>query len=138
MTGLPWSCSAHAKDIWTTPDWEKREKLADCRLAGDLHGGGARSSAGAGAGRARRGPGLSRAGSRAAFGRGDAAAAARRRQSQAPATILSVGRAVPKKGYGDLLAALAALPPGLAWRFVHIGGGPLLPDLKAAGRTARP
>ena len=29
LTGLPWSCSAHAKDIWTTPDWEKREKLAD-------------------------------------------------------------------------------------------------------------
>jgi hypothetical protein len=28
MTGLPWSASAHAKDIWTTPEWEKREKLA--------------------------------------------------------------------------------------------------------------
>src|SRR5262249_37307383 len=28
LTGLPWRCSAHAKDIWTTPDWEKREKLA--------------------------------------------------------------------------------------------------------------
>ncbi len=27
MTGLPWSASAHAKDIWTTPDWEIREKL---------------------------------------------------------------------------------------------------------------
>ena len=24
------SFSAHAKDIWTTPDWEKREKLAAC------------------------------------------------------------------------------------------------------------
>jgi hypothetical protein len=30
MTGKPWSVSAHAKDIWTTPDWEKREKLAAC------------------------------------------------------------------------------------------------------------
>ncbi|MHA1599448.1 MAG: colanic acid biosynthesis glycosyltransferase WcaL, partial [Alphaproteobacteria bacterium] len=28
LTGLPWCASAHAKDIWTTPDWEKREKLA--------------------------------------------------------------------------------------------------------------
>ena len=27
---LPWSGSAHAKDIWTTPEWEKREKLAAC------------------------------------------------------------------------------------------------------------
>ncbi|MEX2643192.1 MAG: hypothetical protein WD270_07045, partial [Acetobacterales bacterium] len=29
MRGLPWTCSAHAVDIWTTPEWEKREKLAD-------------------------------------------------------------------------------------------------------------
>jgi glycosyltransferase involved in cell wall biosynthesis len=27
---LPWSGSAHAKDIWTIPEWEKREKLASC------------------------------------------------------------------------------------------------------------
>src|SRR3546814_1382393 len=31
MTGLPWSASAHAKDIWTIPDWEKREKMAEVR-----------------------------------------------------------------------------------------------------------
>ena len=31
ITGLPWSVSAHAKDIWTSPDWEKAEKLAECR-----------------------------------------------------------------------------------------------------------
>jgi glycosyltransferase involved in cell wall biosynthesis len=41
----------------------------------------------------------------------------------APVVLLSVGRAVPKKGYDDLLAALALLPSDLAWRFVHIGGG---------------
>jgi hypothetical protein len=29
LTGLSWTFSAHAKDIWTTPDWEKREKLAE-------------------------------------------------------------------------------------------------------------
>ena len=28
LRGLSWSFSAHAKDIWTTPDWEKREKIA--------------------------------------------------------------------------------------------------------------
>ena len=44
--------------------------------------------------------------------------------------MVSVGRAVPKKGFDDLLRALAALPPDLGWRFSHIGGGPLLPDLK--------
>jgi len=31
LRGLPWTVSAHAKDIWTTPEWEKREKLAACR-----------------------------------------------------------------------------------------------------------
>ena len=29
LTGLPWSCSAHAKDIWTIPEWEKREKMEE-------------------------------------------------------------------------------------------------------------
>ncbi len=24
LTGLPWSASAHAKDVWTTPGWEVR------------------------------------------------------------------------------------------------------------------
>jgi hypothetical protein len=30
LTGRSWTVSAHAKDIWTTPDWEIREKLAAC------------------------------------------------------------------------------------------------------------
>ena len=30
LRNLPWSFSAHAKDIWTTPEWEKREKIKDC------------------------------------------------------------------------------------------------------------
>src|SRR5205814_8397755 len=48
---------------------------------------------------------------------------------------LSVGRAVGKKGYDDLLAALALLPPALAWRFVHIGGGALAKQLKRRARN---
>ena len=31
LKGLDWCASAHAKDVWTTPEWEQREKLADCR-----------------------------------------------------------------------------------------------------------
>ena len=30
MRGLVWSGSAHAKDIWTTPEWDLREKLVSC------------------------------------------------------------------------------------------------------------
>ena len=47
-----------------------------------------------------------------------------------PVEILSVGRAVAKKGYGDLLAALARLPADLHWRFVHIGSGELAAALR--------
>jgi hypothetical protein len=31
INGVPWSISAHAKDIWTIDDWEKREKLHSCQ-----------------------------------------------------------------------------------------------------------
>jgi glycosyltransferase involved in cell wall biosynthesis len=47
-----------------------------------------------------------------------------------PVLILSVGRAVAKKGYDDLLEALALLPAGLKWRFIHIGGGALAAALR--------
>ena len=49
--------------------------------------------------------------------------------------LLSVGRAVPKKGYDDLLAALALLPADLAWRFVHIGGGGLAAELRSRAES---
>ena len=45
MRGLPWSVSAHAKDIWTSEPWEAAEKLADCAWAGDLHRHGRRAPA---------------------------------------------------------------------------------------------
>src|SRR5205085_1683700 len=47
---------------------------------------------------------------------------------------LSVGRAVEKKGYEDLLAALALLPSDLSWRTVHIGGGAGAKRLKEQAR----
>ena len=39
--------------------------------------------------------------------------------------ILSVGRAVEKKGFDLMITALAALPADLHWRWTHIGGGQL-------------
>ena len=133
MAGLPLSGSAHARDIWTLPDWEKREKLAavdwlvTCTAVGRDH-------------LARLAPepgrvelvyhGLD-------FGRFSDPPAARppRGGVGAPVTVISVGRAVPKKGYDVLIDALARLPPALSWRLVHIGGGPLLKALKR--RAAR-
>src|SRR5262249_54806558 len=52
-----------------------------------------------------------------------------------PVVLLSVGRAVAKKGYDDLRAALALLPPGLAWRLVQIGGGALSDELRRRAET---
>jgi glycosyltransferase involved in cell wall biosynthesis len=138
LTGLPWSVSAHAKDIWTIPDWEIAEKLTGCgwlaccsaaacerlmRLAPDAPA------------RERinlfyHGLDLSRFPPRPATPSGRDGL-----DPADPVRLLSVGRAVEKKGYEDLLQALAALPKGVAWRFEHIGGGPLLEKLKAeAGR----
>ncbi len=133
-TGLPWSAAAHAKDIWTIPDWEKREKLADadwtvvCTRYGQDHLRSLAPCPGrvglvyhgidlgrfAPAGEAEREAGTARDGA----------------DAQRPVRLLSVGRAVAKKGFAVLIEALAALPPALHWRWTLIGGGPLLPQLQ--------
>ncbi|GAB5470033.1 MAG: glycosyltransferase family 4 protein [Rhodospirillales bacterium] len=123
LTGLPWSCSAHAKDIWTTPEWDKREKLAEldwlvtCTAFGRDHLAALAPDA-ARVGLVHHGLDLKRF---AAAQR--PAATANGSDPAQPVRLLSVGRAVAKKGYDDLLQALAALPDDLAWRLTHIGGG---------------
>ena len=52
-------------------------------------------------------------------------------------TIVSVGRAVEKKGYADLLRALAMLGEDRDWRFEHAGGGALSGAAEGAGGEAR-
>jgi glycosyltransferase involved in cell wall biosynthesis len=131
IRAMPWSCSAHAKDIWTTPDWEKREKLADatwlvtCTAAGRDYLAGLAPAAGR-VELVYHGLDLKRFPTPPARMSENNGA-----DPKAPLTILSIGRAVEKKGFDDLLAALAALPRTLNWRFLHVGGGPLLPSLKA-------
>ena len=53
-----------------------------------------------------------------------------------PVRLLSVGRAVEKKGFDLLIRALARLPAELAWRWTHIGGGPLRAGLEAQAVAA--
>ena len=126
MTGLPWSCSAHAKDIWTTADWEKREKLADmawlvtCTQTGcdhlrDLAPEPARVSL------VYHGLDLMRF---------PPAPSREEAPSDRPVALLSVGRAVEKKGLDLLLDALALVPDSSVWQLTHIGGGTLLDSLK--------
>lgn len=131
ITGIDWTCSAHAKDIWTSPQWELEDKLAStrwtvtCTCAGFEHLnrlGGRRSHVHL----SYHGLDLARFGSyegmrslRDGSDRND------------PVRILSVGRAVEKKGYDILLKALSRLPADLHWRFEHIGDGEHIKRLKA-------
>lgn len=133
LTGRTYSFSAHAKDIWTTPDWEKREKIADstwgvtCTETGlaelrRLTNEPGRVSL------VYHGLDLSRFPPPPARGDSDG-------RHGSPLRIVTVGRAVAKKGFDDLLAALAKLPAGMAWRLEHIGSGELRDALK--GQAAK-
>jgi len=134
LTGLPWSFSAHAKDIWTTPDWDLTDKLAEtvwgvtCTAAG-----------------LRRLQRLSPTPERVSllyhglsfdrFPQSISTPSDRRGDDlSVPVRLLTVGRAVEKKGFDLLLRALAMLPADLHWRLRHIGGGAGLKSLKAQSR----
>jgi glycosyltransferase involved in cell wall biosynthesis len=132
---MPWSISAHAKDIWTIENWEKREKISSaswvvtCTAVNAAH--------------------LRKLSDRVdkvtllyhgldfkrfpvnnkdtGFRDGS--------DVRAPVRLISVGRAVDKKGYRYLLGALSALPQDIHWEFTHIGGGELLEQLRADAET---
>lgn len=135
MRGLPWSFAAHAKDIWTSPEWELREKLMA-------------NSAGAHFGA-----------TCTAFG-----AEHLRSLSDDPGRVdlvyhgldlhrfppppdhplraptdsfhmVSVGRLVEKKGFDRLIDAMALLPAGLDWHWTHIGGGTLDDEMRQRAET---
>lgn len=136
LTNRSWSFSAHAKDIWTIPEWEKREKLraagwgVTCTAEGHAHLSALAPEPervrllyhGLDLGRFPAPPDFRppRDGSDPAD----------------PVRIVSVGRLVEKKGFDDLVAALAALPADLHWRCAIAGGGPLLDALGAQAEAA--
>ncbi len=137
IDGRSWSVSAHAKDIWTIPQRELRAKLASAdwvvtctrdnqRYLAGLHPSPDKVTL------LYHGLDFSRfnefEGNR---GRRDGSDAG------APVRLLSVGRAVDKKGYDVLLQALARLPQALHWQFTHIGGGELRERLQAQARELK-
>ncbi len=133
LSGLPFSVSAHAKDIWTTPDWEKRDKLAACAWATTCTRANAEHLR-ALAPTPERVDLVYHGIDVARFPAPDDRSASDA-DARDPVTVLSVGRAVDKKGFDDLLAALAHLPAALPWRLEHVGGGPLLTQLQAQAKS---
>ena len=129
IRGLPWSCSAHAKDIWTSPEWELREKLNDCQWLTTCTAANTQYLSNLSD---RNNVSLNYHG--VDLQRFPEAAEKNTRHDGSSAEqsvqLLSVGRAVSKKGYSELMVALAALPRELHWQFTHIGGGELLDKLK--------
>jgi len=128
LLGRGWSFSAHAKDIWTSPEWDLREKLREAAW------------------------GVTCTQTNLDYLRGLSAEPDRvslvyhgldiealdlppeteaRLPHGGPLRIVTVGRAVEKKGFDDLLKALALLPKDLAWHFTHIGKGESLEALQA-------
>lgn len=131
MRGLPWSGSAHAKDIWTSEPWEVTEKLADCSWLVTCTSAGLQRLRE----QAPRPDRLKLVYHGLDFVHLPPPPAQRPRRDGSdpadPVVILSIGRKVEKKGYDDLLDALARLPPALNWRFEHVGAGELSDSLKA-------
>ncbi len=133
MRGVDWGFSAHAKDIWISPDWEKRDKLERSTFGVTCTGLGADHLRSLSTDPAKldlvyHGLDLSRFPS-------PPPPRPPRDGSSDPVTIISVGRLVEKKGYNLFLDALARLPAAQKWRFIHIGGGDLSQVLNARART---
>ncbi|WP_299962936.1 glycosyltransferase [uncultured Roseobacter sp.] len=135
LRGQRWSFSAHAKDIWTSPEWELREKLDPA------HHGAAFGATCTGFGAAHL---------RSLADRPDRVDLVYHgldldrfppppprmlREADAPISLLSVGRLVEKKGFDRLIEALALLPDGTRWQWTHIGGGALGEPLRARAES---
>ncbi|WP_288429278.1 glycosyltransferase family 4 protein [uncultured Agrobacterium sp.] len=131
ITSTPWTISAHAKDIWTSSDADLSHKLGSARWAVTCTASGFRHLQALSPDPKKvhlsyHGLDLTR------FPHFDGVRPARNGSDPSdPVRILSVGRAVKKKGIDILLQALASLPSTLHWRFTHIGGGDELAALKA-------
>ncbi|KEJ89692.1 glycosyltransferase family 4 protein [Sulfitobacter donghicola] len=136
LRGVPWSFSAHAKDIWTSPEWELREKLTPATY-------GAAFGATCTAFGAEHLQGLADTPERVDLvyhgldlARFPNPPERPLRSPDAPLRMMSVGRLVEKKGFDTLIDALALLPDTLDWHWTHIGGGALDEEMRERAKNA--
>lgn len=128
---LPWTASAHAKDIWTTPDWELAEKiesmdwLVTCTSNGHEH----LQKLADNPEKIRlvyHGLDLSKFSARKSLPLGRDGS-----NPEKPLRLLTVARPVEKKGLDTLARALADLPEDLHWHWTQVGTGEDSEKLKA-------
>jgi glycosyltransferase involved in cell wall biosynthesis len=127
LSGLPFSFTAHAKDIYTSDPSQLARKMASARFIVTCTRYNAQYL-----GRIAADAGISTPIHTIYHGIDvDFFKFAPPAKNAPPYEILSVGRLVPKKGYEDLLAALELLDrSGLDFRFTHIGSGEIEPQIK--------
>lgn len=131
ILGKPWTASAHAKDIWTSPDWELKDKLASmewlvtCTRNGHAHLQGLADQSD----KVRlvyHGLDLSKFSKRKSIllgGNGH--------DENNLVRLLTVARPVEKKGLDTLVLALAQLPADLHWHWTQVGTGDNSEKIKA-------
>ncbi|MGI9464856.1 MAG: glycosyltransferase family 4 protein [Aestuariivirgaceae bacterium] len=134
LSRLPWTCSAHAKDIWTSTDRDLTRRLSAARWVVTCtrvgfehlkrltpHPGNVHLSY--------HGLDLKR------FAAPDHQDVLRDgSKTGEPVRLMTVCRAVEKKGLDVLIDALARIEPSCHWHWTHIGAGPLIPELQDQAR----
>lgn len=125
---LPFSISAHAKDIWTTPLWDIKEKISECNWIVTCTSSNQKYLSGLTSKKIQlvyhgiNFENFPQQPNNTSTNSG--------KHTDIPIVILSVGRLVEKKGYNILLKSLANLPYDLNWSFEHAGTGPLGKELR--------
>jgi glycosyltransferase involved in cell wall biosynthesis len=128
--GPPFSFTAHAKDLFTTPRRHVERRARAARFVVTC----------VGANRAYLEPMLEGGSSdrlHVVHHGTDLARFNPHARTPKPGRIVSVGRLVPKKGYGDVIRALEVLAKrGIPFHWEVFGDGPLLEELRAKIRVA--
>lgn len=122
LAGVPYALSAHAKDIWLTPQQELARKVRDASVVLTCTSDGRDLLDGLGRGRTP---------VRLAYHGVDLTRPPRAHSDRHVPLVLAVGRLVEKKGYPTLLRAAAQLRArGLQFRLRIAGDGPEWPLLQ--------
>jgi len=135
ISGTPWTCCAHARDIWLSDNEDLTSKLSSVRWVATCTGHGADRLRALTARPENvhlvyHGVDLSRFPVNSGRKHANDGSSPDR-----TVRIITVGRAIEKKGFDILLDALSRLPKNLHWRLEHVGDGPLIDTLASQAES---